>query len=207
MKLSFPCDTFSKRRKAGVRGMDQAAERRERVFSIPNMMSMFRIVLIPLFASALARERTSAAVALIALSAATDVIDGWVARRFHMVTQLGKVLDPIADKLTLLALALCLALKNSRVWPLLCVMAFKEGAMLLMCVLFLRRGGRAESSCWYGKVTTALLYASMTLMMLFPSLPQRAVSGLVLLCVGWMLLCGALYVRKYWPKWQALHGQ
>ena len=79
--------------------------------------------------------------------------------------------------------------------------------MLLMCVLFLRRGGRAESSCWYGKVTTALLYASMTLMMLFPSLQQRAVSGLVLLCVGWMLLCGALYVRKYWPKWQALHGR
>ena len=106
---------FFKTTESGARGMDQAAERRERVFSIPNMMSMFRIVLIPLFASALARERTSAAVALIALSAATDVIDGWVARRFHMVTQLGKVLDPIADKLTLLALALCLALKNSRV--------------------------------------------------------------------------------------------
>lgn len=198
---------FFKTTESGAHGMDQAAERRERVFSIPNMMSMFRIVLIPLFSSALARERTSAAVALIALSAATDVIDGWVARRFHMVTQLGKVLDPIADKLTLLALALCLALKNSRVWPLLCVMAFKECAMLLMCVLFLRKGGRAESSCWYGKVTTALLYASMTLMMLFPNLPQRAVSGLVLLCVGWMLLCGALYVRKYWPKWQALHGR
>lgn len=187
--------------------MDQAAERRERVFSIPNMMSMFRIVLIPLFSSALARGRMSAAVALIALSAATDIIDGWVARRFHMVTQLGKVLDPIADKLTLMALALCLALKNSRVWPLLCVMACKECVMLLMCVLFLRRGGRAESACWYGKVTTALLYVSMTLMMLFPGLPQRAVSGLVLLCIGWMLLCGALYVRKYWPKWLALHDR
>ena len=89
--------------------MDQAAERKRQVFSIPNIMSMFRIALIPLFASALLRGRTAAATALIALSALTDVADGFVARRFHMVTQLGKVLDPVADKLTLLVLALCLA--------------------------------------------------------------------------------------------------
>ena len=73
--------------------MDQAAERKRQVFSIPNIMSMFRIALIPLFASALLRGRTAAAAALIALSALTDVADGFVARRFHMVTQLGKVLD------------------------------------------------------------------------------------------------------------------
>ena len=85
--------------------MDQAAERKRQVFSIPNIMSMFRIALIPLFASALLRGRTAAAAALIALSALTDVADGFIARRFHMVTQLGKVLDPVADKLTLLVLA------------------------------------------------------------------------------------------------------
>ena len=140
--------------------MDQAAERKRQVFSIPNIMSMFRIALIPLFASALLRGRTAAATALIALSALTDVADGFVARRFHMVTQLGKVLDPIADKLTLIVLSFCLALQNGRVWLLLGVMAVKEGAMLLLCALFLRKGGRAESACWYGKVTTALLYAS-----------------------------------------------
>lgn len=184
--------------------MDQAAERKRQVFSIPNIMSMFRIALIPLFASALLRGRTAAAAALIALSALTDVADGFVARRFHMVTQLGKVLDPIADKLTLIVLSFCLALQNGRMWLLLGVMAVKEGAMLLLCALFLRKGGRAESACWYGKVTTALLYASMVLMVLFPNLPQRAVSGLILLCTGWMLLCAALYVRKYLPKWQEL---
>ena len=184
--------------------MDQATERRVQVFSIPNLMSMFRIALIPFFAAAVLRGRTLAALALIALSALTDVADGYVARRFHMVTQLGKVLDPIADKLTLFVLALCLARQNPRVWLLAGVMALKEGAMLVLCALFLRRGGRAESSCWYGKAGTAALYAVMTLMLLFPGWPDGVFAGLILLCAGWLLVCGALYICKYWPEWKKL---
>ena len=78
--------------------MDQATEQRAQIFSIPNLMSMFRIVLIPFFAAAVLQGRTIAAIALIAVSALTDVADGYVARRFHMVTQLGKVLDGLAER-------------------------------------------------------------------------------------------------------------
>lgn len=184
--------------------MDQATEQRAQIFSIPNLMSMFRIVLIPFFAAAVLQGRTIAAIALIAVSALMDVADGYVARRFHMVTQLGKVLDPVADKLTLLVLALCLARQNPRVWLLAGVMALKEGAMLVLCALFLRRGGRPESSCWYGKAGTAALYAVMTLMLLFPAWPDGVCTGLILLCAGWLLVCGALYIRKYWPEWKRL---
>ena len=173
--------------------MDQATEQRAQIFSIPNLMSMFRIVLIPFFAAAVLQGWTIAAIALIAVSALTDVADGYVARRFHMVTQLGK-----------LVLALCLARQNPRVWLLAGVMALKEGAMLVLCALFLRRGGRAESSCWYGKAGTAALYAVMTLMLLFPDWPDGVYTGLILLCAGWLLVCGALYIRKYWPEWKRL---
>ena len=62
--------------------MDQATEQRAQIFSIPNLMSMFRIVLIPFFAAAVLQGRTIAAIALIAVSALTDVADGYVARRF-----------------------------------------------------------------------------------------------------------------------------
>ena len=77
--------------------------------SIPNILSIFRIVLIPVFIVCylmLPDEMGWVPALVLVVSGATDVVDGYIARHFNMVTQLGKVLDPLADKLTLAAVVI-----------------------------------------------------------------------------------------------------
>ena len=70
------------------------------VFTVPNLLSLFRLILIPFIVVYYFTGPQTVAIVLIAVSAFTDVIDGRIARRFHMISNLGKILDPLADKLT-----------------------------------------------------------------------------------------------------------
>ena len=88
-------------------------------FSIPNLMGYFRLLLIPVFCYLyLAKEAYHWAAGVVLLSSLTDLFDGMIARKFNMITNLGKALDPIADKLTHGALALCLAFRYPQMWVL-----------------------------------------------------------------------------------------
>ena len=98
---------------------------KKEIFSSPNLMGYFRILLIPVFCylyitAETEREYLYAALVVL-LSSLTDLFDGKIARRFHMVTELGKALDPIADKLTHAALAICLATRYPMMWALNCI--------------------------------------------------------------------------------------
>ena len=105
-------------------------------FSIPNLMGYFRLLLIPVFCYTM---RIVANVLFIVASL-TDLFDGMIARKFNMITNLGKALDPIADKLTHGALALCLAFRYPQMWVLFGLMVLKEGYMVVMGLLFFRKG-------------------------------------------------------------------
>ena len=86
---------------------------KKEIFSIPNIMGYFRILLIPVFCylyiTAESEREYLYAAFVVLISSLTDLFDGKIARRFNMITELGKALDPIADKLTHGALAVCLA--------------------------------------------------------------------------------------------------
>ena len=120
---------------------------KKEIFSIPNLMGYFRILLIPVFCYLYITAETEReylyAVLVVLLSSLTDLFDGKIARRFHMVTELGKALDPIADKLTHAALAICLATRYPMMWALIALMLVKEGYMGIM-----------EASSNYNKVVT-----------------------------------------------------
>ncbi|MBP5256377.1 MAG: CDP-alcohol phosphatidyltransferase family protein, partial [Clostridia bacterium] len=90
-----------------------------KIFTIPNLMSMFRLVLIPVILILYIKEKYVAAGVTFLISGITDVIDGWVARRFNMVSDLGKALDPAADKLTQAAALLCISFRHNEVIPLM----------------------------------------------------------------------------------------
>ena len=119
---------------------------KKEIFSIPNLMGYFRILLIPVFCylyitAETEREYLYAALVVL-LSSLTDLFDGKIARDFHMVTELGKALDPIADKLTHAALAICLATRYPMMWALIALMLVKEGYMGVMGLIFLKE------RCW-----------------------------------------------------------
>ena len=114
--------------------------------NLPNKLTIIRVCLIPFFVAALLFDhgnnytmRIVANVLFIAASL-TDLFDGMIARKFNMITNLGKALDPIADKLTHGALALCLAFRYPQMWVLFGLMVLKEGYMVVMGLLFLRKG-------------------------------------------------------------------
>ena len=99
---------------------------RKQIWSIPNLLSMFRILLIPLMVALYWKGRAIAALIVFGVSAASDIADGQIARRFNMVTDLGKMLDPLADKLTQGAAAICVGRTHPQAFLLFGFMAVKE---------------------------------------------------------------------------------
>ena len=180
---------------------------RREVFSVPNLICYARIALMPVFVALYLRARTTgeflAAAVLAGVIALSDLLDGWIARRFHQVTELGKFLDPLSDKLMRAALAFCLASRYPLMWWMVALFVLKEGYMGLMGLLLLRRNGRKlDGAKWFGKLCTALLYACMFLLLAVPGLPAAVVQGLIWLCMAAMLLSALFYIPVFSRLWR-----
>ena len=171
---------------------------REQILTIPNAMSAFRLLLIPLYLYFYcARHSYWAAIAVLAVSALTDVLDGRVARRFNMVSDVGKVLDPVADKLTQGALMISLCTRYRYLIALTVLFALKELVMAVMGGVVLKKTGTVNGAKWYGKLGTAWLEASMAVLVLFPNIPMWAADGVIAACAALMLFVLIMYLRFY----------
>lgn len=166
---------------------------KRQVFSIPNLLSFLRIVIIPFIVWQFFLNNDAVAVTLIALSALTDVIDGYIARRFNMITPLGKALDPIADKATLITLVACLCFKFKGMVALLVVFVIKEIIMSIEGLLVIKKTGTTYSSKWFGKISTASLYLTILLHVWWMSMPDRLSNFLIVLCQALAILSVTLY--------------
>ena len=163
-------------------------------FSIPNLLTAFRLLLIPLILwMYAARQEYAWAVALLALSGVTDMADGYIARKCHMVSDLGKVLDPVADKLTQVAVVFCLAFQFPAMRILFTVLVAKEMLQGIMAYAVLRRTGLVWSAGWYGKLCTGIMYGAMIAHML-PNIDPKISMGLTALCIAACILSLTLYL-------------
>ena len=163
------------------------------VFTLPNVLTLFRLLLIPLFVHFFfAAPDTHAALFVLTLSALSDILDGAIARHFHMESDFGRFLDPLADKLTQAALLLCLSLRYHSVGFLLGLLLIKELAMLSFALLTLQRTDGVHSARWHGKLNSSLLELSLALMLL-PHFPQTLLPVLIAACTCSMLLSLFLY--------------
>lgn len=169
------------------------------ILTIPNLLSVFRILLIPLIVWLYCeRQNYSATIVVVIISGLTDIVDGKIARRFHMVSDVGKVLDPIADKLTQAALVICLISRYELMWGLLLVFVTKECFMLFWGYLTLKRTDSVNSAQWYGKVSTVVLYLVMAILVFFTDLPKPAGNFLICLCGAVILMSLIVYGRFYY---------
>lgn len=176
-------------------------------YTVPNLLSFFRILLIPVFIVLYLRAEDSGglllAAAVVGLSALTDCLDGKIARRFHQITELGKFLDPLADKLTQGALVVCLTTRYPLMWLLAALYLIKEGFMGVMGLLMLRHNGRKlDGAKWFGKVCTALLFVVMLLLLLLPGLPAPASDALIVLCAAVMVWTLCCYLPVFYRMWR-----
>ncbi len=177
---------------------------KKEIFSVPNLLSLFRILLIPVYTVLYLRAETLRdyylSAGVLAISTLTDLIDGKIARRFHMITTLGKILDPVADKATQCTLLVCLALRHPVLWYLLGLFVGKELFMLVMGLIHLKRGKMLNGALMAGKVCTTILFVSMILLVLFPNISQGALNFLMVLCAVSMLLSWVDYCVAYFGK-------
>lgn len=172
------------------------------VFTIPNLLSLLRLLLIPVYLSIYLRatqlrEFRFAGVILI-LSCLTDMMDGFIARRFRMISKLGKVLDPIADKLTQLSLILCLSGRYPVLGWVLMLLLIKELFQVLTALMMLRCGKALDGAIPAGKVCTAVLFSSMILLVMFPDLSPAAVNGIALTDSLFLIYAFAGYVFAFY---------
>jgi len=181
--------------------------------SIPNILSVIRILLIPVFAWSYLtagddRDYLFAAIVVV-ISGVTDFLDGMIARKFNMITELGKFLDPLADKMTQGSLFLCLAIRYPHIWLLLVLWALKDGFMAIMGLILLRKKRtKLDGAKWYGKVCTAIIYLGVLLLLFLhntfapESYPAHI---LILVCASALLLAGILYTIELIKLW--LHNE
>jgi len=178
--------------------MDFAQFSPRRNFSIPNLISLFRILLIPFILYAYFNEQIVQAIVLIVLSGISDGVDGFVARHFGQITTLGKVLDPIADKLTQVALAICLCISYPEMVPLLITLVVKESLMLYGGLRLLKAGVQPFSARIWGKVATVLFYIGVTAIIVFSkSMSSPVLHGIVALIIAVMLFSMVCYGREF----------
>ena len=153
---------------------------KKEVFTIPNFLSLFRFCLIPLYVylylTAEDMAHYIAAGVVLTLSCLTDLIDGKIARKFNMVSTLGMLLDPIADKATQFSLTLCLSLRYPVLYPVLGLFVIKESFQLIACIIAYSNGKMLPGALLIGKVCTTVLFVSLIFLVLFPDIPGSAVS-------------------------------
>ena len=183
------------------------------LLSIPNILSLVRILLIPVFAWSYltagdANDYLFAAIVVV-ISGVTDFLDGMIARKFNMITELGKFLDPLADKMTQGTLFLCLAIRYPHIWVLLILWALKDGFMAVMGLILLRKKcTKLDGAKWYGKVCTAIIYLGVLMLLFFPNTfapGSYPAHFLILICAGALLLAGVLYTIELIKLW--LHNE
>lgn len=177
---------------------------KKEIFTIPNVLSFFRLALIPvyvvLYLNAEEPREFILSAAILAVSCLTDLIDGKIARHFNMMTTLGKFLDPVADKATQFTMIVCLAIRYPVLWYLIGLFVVKEGFQLIAGALKWRKGKILNRALLSGKICTTVLFTSLIVMVMIPTLNQKTVTIVTIVDATFMLISFVHYILAYCGK-------
>lgn len=164
-------------------------------------MSYFRILLVPVFIIVYLNAKDLSgyiwSIVVVVISAGTDVLDGIVARKLNQVTDLGKILDPIADKAMQFAILFCEVIRYPWVILLIVIFALKEIISLIFSGYLFAHNKNIGGAIWCGKLCTVVLYCVMLTFIALPNLPKKVEITLVLIAGAFMLLAFTVYMSAY----------
>lgn len=186
------------------------------ITKLPNLLTLARIALIPFFVYAFLweygmiqsdnapMEGTNGyilAAIIVIISGLTDSADGIIARKFNMITDLGKALDPFADKLTQAAVVVCLVIRYNEIWwlvtALFVLIVIKEVTLLILALMFLKKGQDLGGAKWFGKVCTIVFYILVIILIGAPYVATWAAAVMIAIMFVFNVLAFFLYVREY----------
>lgn len=177
---------------------------KKEILTIPNLLSLFRLVLIPVYVVIYLNATTTMeyilAGSILAASCLTDMVDGQIARHFNMISTVGKILDPVADKATQFTLTLCLSLKYPALWPVLVLFVIKESFQLIAMIVSYHHGKVLPGALLPGKVCTVVLFISLIAMVLFPDMDTGLVHAIALTDGIFLAVSFVSYILAYYGK-------
>lgn len=175
---------------------------KKEIFNIPNIMGYVRILLIPVFVVLYFNKLYSWAMVALAVNIMTDFFDGIVARKFNQITELGKFIDPLADKLTQAAVVVTLAFTHPLLWPVFVIEFIKENTMLFGGgYIYKKRGRKLDGAKWYGKVGTAITDFGLFFLLAFPRMSKAWANGLIIFIGVCMIITLAGYLGEFRRMW------
>ncbi len=177
-------------------------EKNYKIFTIPNILSFIRLILVGLFFVLYSDKGSNKdnvwAIIVLILSGITDFLDGKIARRFNMVSELGKILDPVADKATEAVIAICLMKRYKILICLLILFAIKETFMSACGLIVIRKTGENNGAKWYGKVSTFAFYIVMITLLIIRHIPLLVANAMIIMCMFFMAFAFVMYARLYY---------
>ena len=174
---------------------------KHKIITIPNVLSFFRLLLIPVIVWLyIVKKDPIWTMVILALSGITDIVDGIIARKCNMISDFGKAFDPVADKLTQIAMLFCLVSRFRWMLLPLCVLVVKEITAGIMGLMVIRKTGDVFGAVWHGKATTVSLYSMMIIHLLWFNIPG-VISGILIgACTALALLSAFMYTRENLKK-------
>ena len=165
-----------------------------KIITIPNILSFFRICLIPVIVWLYnVKQDYLWTLFILLLSAVTDIVDGIIARKCNMISDFGKAFDPVADKLTQMAMLFCLVSRFPYMMIPFVLLVVKEVFTGITALITIKRTNTVKGAVWHGKLTTIALYSMMAIHLLWYNIPRTVSLILVGICIGIMLMSFILY--------------
>ncbi len=170
---------------------------RNRVFTIPNILSIVRLIIAPfIFYTYVCLGLYKVSAILVIVSGLTDAADGYIARNYNQISDVGKVLDPIADKVTQVIMFACLITRYKLMKVLTVVLIVKELVQAIFVFFAFKKINRVEGSKWFGKISTIILYIVCISLMIFPNMPVGLANSLMYLCLVMISIAFLGYLKE-----------
>ena len=177
---------------------------KKEILTIPNLLSLFRLVLIPVYIAIYVNARNITdyyvAAGILAVSCLTDLVDGQIARHCNMISTVGKILDPLADKATQFALIICLSLRHSVLLYLIAPFGIKESFQLIAGGINLKKGKMLKGALISGKICTTVLFLSLIVMVMLPGLSEKIIRNIVFVDLAFMTIAFTEYLITYFKR-------
>lgn len=169
---------------------------KNKIFTIPNILSFFRIFLvIPIIVLYVKAQYLGVLIVLI-ISGLSDIADGIIARKYNMISDFGKALDPMADKLTQLVVLFCLVTRFSYMAIPAIFLVVKELAAGITVLISIKKTKAVKGAAWHGKLTTVIIYITMATHLIWFNIPRAASVIMVAVCIGVMTMSLVLYLIR-----------
>lgn len=173
---------------------NSANKYQKKILTIPNILSFFRLCLIPVIMWLYIKKQDYLSTLIVLLlSGATDIVDGIIARKYNMISDFGKIFDPIADKLTQMAMLFCLVSRFNYMMIPLVILVVKELISGITSLISFKSANEVKGAVWHGKLTTVTLYSVIAIHLIWFNTSRTVSLILVGISIGIMLMSFIMY--------------